>query len=393
MRRHTLTLIIVGLVLLAPAMLNAQGTYPNRAAPYVNDFAGVLSTDTETTLTETLTALDATDNIEIAVVTLPTFTDYTSASFEDFATGLFNNWGIGDAALNNGVMLLIAVEDRKVRLELGAGYDANMDSAMQTVLSEYIAPRLRDDDFDGAVLRGIPTVIERVTGEVAAPAGGGLLAGIVGWVVGHLEWTVGILLAGVLIGIRGIRGAIYNASPRSHTMRCPQCRKRMTQVDDIKDLKQYLTPGQLAEQRANDAYYSVWYCPNGHTYTEAPRQIKNAKSCPQCHNKTMRKGGSKTVLEPTTQAYGQREHYTTCLNCGYQAVTVESIPRILTPEEIAQREAEQARRQEEAARRSHWQHNDYDDNDWANDSSSGWDGGSSDDGGGSSDGGGASDDF
>lgn len=71
--------------------------------------------------------------IEAVVVTINSIGDYQTgdATIEAFATNLFNTWGIGHKKENNGVLILVAVKDRKARIELGKGYGREYDSAMK----------------------------------------------------------------------------------------------------------------------------------------------------------------------------------------------------------------------------------------------------------------------
>jgi uncharacterized membrane protein YgcG len=64
---------------------------------------------------------------------------------ESFATNLFNTWGIGDREKSNGFMILVAVHDRRVRIELGSGYSGEMDQVMQRVMNEDMLPLLSEE--------------------------------------------------------------------------------------------------------------------------------------------------------------------------------------------------------------------------------------------------------
>ncbi len=93
---------------------------------------------------------------------LTTIRDYKTSdyntpdtSIESFATHLFNRWGIGDRATNRGIMLVVARSDRKVRLELGAGYDSSYDKRAKGVIDEFILPSFKKDNYEaGASKKG-----------------------------------------------------------------------------------------------------------------------------------------------------------------------------------------------------------------------------------------------
>ncbi len=68
--------------------------------------------------------------IEAVVVIIKTFGMYKTGdyTFEQFATDLFNSWAVGNAELDNGIMILVSVNDRKVRIEMGSGFKGQYDS-------------------------------------------------------------------------------------------------------------------------------------------------------------------------------------------------------------------------------------------------------------------------
>lgn len=159
---------IVVCTLFASGTIYAQAGYPQPSDTYVNDFANVLSADVETYLREQLGAVENGSDIEMSVVTINSVNDYgtDAGSFEAFATGLFNAWGIGDAARDNGVLLLVAVADRDVRVELGAGYELAQDGDAQDILVENVLPYFRRFDYESGVFNGVRALINEFTGTL-----------------------------------------------------------------------------------------------------------------------------------------------------------------------------------------------------------------------------------
>ena len=98
-------------------------TYPDYSEIYVNDFADLLTNEQESNIRADLNELRTETGIEFTVVTIETMGDYGySGAIEPFATGLFNQWGVGDADRNDGVMMLVSRYDREMRIEVGSGY-------------------------------------------------------------------------------------------------------------------------------------------------------------------------------------------------------------------------------------------------------------------------------
>ncbi|MEY8842814.1 YgcG family protein, partial [Cribrihabitans sp. XS_ASV171] len=97
--------------------------YPGYDEIYVNDYAGLLSSEAEARVRQDLKDLYARAGIEMTVLTIENMGAYGhQGAIEPFATGLFNAWGIGNAARNDGVLVLVARYDREMRIEIGSGY-------------------------------------------------------------------------------------------------------------------------------------------------------------------------------------------------------------------------------------------------------------------------------
>lgn len=142
--------------LLLPLAVTAQ-TFPDYEDLYVNDFAGLLSDTAKQASRKKLREFKRETGIEFTVVTIRSFSDYGySGEIEPFATGLFNTWGVGNADRNDGVMMLISKEDRKMRLEVGSGYGTSKNSAMQRVIDDVILPEFRSNRFSAGIVLGIP---------------------------------------------------------------------------------------------------------------------------------------------------------------------------------------------------------------------------------------------
>ncbi len=163
LRSSLLTTLLCALLV---SSVLAQSGYPQPRDNYVNDFANVLSADAEAYIRTQLEAVEARANIEMSVATIDSISEYdrTARTFEAFATGLFNTWGIGDAARGDGILLLVAVEDRDVRVELGEGYADAQDNDAQDILEENILPAFRRGDFQTGIVNGTHALINEFTG-------------------------------------------------------------------------------------------------------------------------------------------------------------------------------------------------------------------------------------
>src|SRR5215216_3744987 len=124
------------------SIANAKSGYPQRVDPAINDFADLLSPTDATAVRSMLQELRRDTGKELVVVTIASIDQYSTAdkTIESFATNLFNSWGIGDRQRNDGVLLLVAVNDRRVRIELGDGYPHSADEDMAIVIDSMILP-------------------------------------------------------------------------------------------------------------------------------------------------------------------------------------------------------------------------------------------------------------
>jgi len=145
-------------------VLAVAETYPDYVSTDINDFANLLSNEeVRERVRDQLITLQQNTGIEMTVVTLPSQDDYAPLlTLEDFATRLFNTWGIGDATRNDGIMVLVIPQDRAMRIELGAGYGRDWDYAAQIIVDRKFLPKFRNEDYQGGIEAGVAAVIERI---------------------------------------------------------------------------------------------------------------------------------------------------------------------------------------------------------------------------------------
>jgi len=131
---------------------------------WVTDMANVISENAENKLNQMITDLEQNTRAEIAVVTVPDTSP--SPTPKAFATELFNLWGIGKAQSNNGVLLLVAVEERRVEIETGTGLSQRLpDRQVQEILKHNIVPHLKQNRYDAAVIRVVVILVGEVVTE------------------------------------------------------------------------------------------------------------------------------------------------------------------------------------------------------------------------------------
>src|SRR6478752_2997763 len=138
---------LVIIVLVVSSIATHAQNIPARSSPprLVNDLANVLSPEQKEILEERLVAFDDSTSNQIAVVTIPTLGDY---DIETYANKLFRTWGIGSAKHDNGILILVAVNDHKMRIEVGRGLEGAIpDVTAKDIIDNDLAPNFRENNY------------------------------------------------------------------------------------------------------------------------------------------------------------------------------------------------------------------------------------------------------
>jgi len=148
--------------------VNAEKIVDLKATDYVNDFAGVLTTEQKLELSKTLGDLEKQTKYQVAVAIV---NDLDGDYIEHYATKLFEQWGIGkggnDKNSNEGVLFLIAIKDRQMRIEVGYGLEATLtDGISKNILDNFVKPEFKNADYYAGVKTGIDGIATTLNGGV-----------------------------------------------------------------------------------------------------------------------------------------------------------------------------------------------------------------------------------
>lgn len=133
----------------------------------VNDFTGTLTPDQKQALENKLVQLDDSSSTQVSVVIVKTTGGY---SISEYNQELGRAWGVGDKRFNNGVVLLIAKEDRKLDIAVGYGLEGRLtDYTSQHIIDDIIVPNFKGDDYYRGIDQGTDAIIKAVKGEYNAP--------------------------------------------------------------------------------------------------------------------------------------------------------------------------------------------------------------------------------
>lgn len=134
------------------AALAAAQTFP-KPTGRVNDFANVIDPATEAEIDRRLDQLEQATSSEIAVATIQSLGGLAST---EYANRLFKEWGVGQEKLDNGVLVVIAIEDRDMAIEVGYGLEGVLpDGLAGQVIRDDFTPRFRDNDYSGGIRNGV----------------------------------------------------------------------------------------------------------------------------------------------------------------------------------------------------------------------------------------------
>ena len=146
---------------------------PGRPNPprLVNDFTQTLTSDQQAELERKLVAYDDSTSNQIAIVIVASTDDYAPV---DYATKLGREWGVGNKKTNNGVIILVAKNDRAVFIAPGYGLEGALpDITCNQIVQNEILPNFKADDFYRGLDMGSTAIMKAAAGEYKAPAGRG----------------------------------------------------------------------------------------------------------------------------------------------------------------------------------------------------------------------------
>ncbi|MEM9640033.1 MAG: TPM domain-containing protein [Pseudomonadota bacterium] len=294
---------------------------------YLNDYANLLGPEAETRLRAKMVRVYDATGIEMTVLTIARRADYGfDGSNEAFATGVFNDWGIGNAERNDGVLVLVSHLDREMRVELGAGYGTEYNIAMRRVIDDYFLPHFRRDAYEWGIEHGVDETVRALTGLYPDDLERGTLSRGWAWIWRSL-WGLGeaalavLALPGLAVafGLRWYR----RVRPRD----CHACGAAMRrQGEDVDDT--HLDGGQRLEEYVRSVDYDVWECPDcaAMQVTRHPAWMSKYGTCPHCNYRTLR--SETEVLEhATTQKTGRKRIDYQCEHCDHRDSEVRTIPK------------------------------------------------------------------
>ncbi|MGO1460732.1 MAG: TPM domain-containing protein [Marinobacter sp.] len=195
---------LIALIVLPVSAALAQSTpdFPELSGRVV-DKAELLSPTTETKITQMLKAHEQETTEQVVVVTLPDLQGY---AIEDYGYQLGRHWGIGQKGEDNGALLIVAKQERKIRIEVGYGLEGRLtDAASATIINRIMTPALKQGQFEQGIGNGAAAIVKVLGGEpLAAP--GQATGGQQEKPNGRLVTLFFMIIMGVIYFVGGGRG-------------------------------------------------------------------------------------------------------------------------------------------------------------------------------------------
>jgi len=154
----------IALALVLIATVAAALTFPPLTGRIV-DQAGILSPAAEAALEPKLADLEDRSGVQLVVATVGSL---EGQAIEPYANELFRSWKLGEAEKNNGVLLLVAPNERRVRIEVGYGLEGTLTDALsRVIITNAITPRFKAGDYSGGVTRGAEDIVTVLTTDAS----------------------------------------------------------------------------------------------------------------------------------------------------------------------------------------------------------------------------------
>lgn len=156
----------LALVIAAGVLLTTRTAFSSEV-PYlsghVNDLAAILSSSTDEEIETLLKAHEDSTSNQVAVLIIPSL---EGESLEEYSIKVAETWKLGQKGKDNGVLLLVARDDRKVRIEVGRGLEGDLtDQVCGMIIRHEIVPRFRDGDYNGGVRAGVLAILGVIKGS------------------------------------------------------------------------------------------------------------------------------------------------------------------------------------------------------------------------------------
>lgn len=337
---------------------------------YVSNPDGILSKETVDKLNKELYALERKSEVEVAIVAIQSI---GQADYTEFAYQLANYWGIGKVNKSTGLLLLLVLDERAARIEVGNGLEGLLpDAVCERILQNYMFPAFKAGDYDSGFLAATQYITQRLTQESAleellldreyAPQRKGLNLLIAYLILAFLVLLVMDIVAYHLfngrkkspnniqyqrvipyIRICQITMCMFplpmyfwyiyikrqHQKLRQRPIKCPECGAIMRLLNEQEE-DRLLSASQQTEEKLHSVDYDVWECKSCLNHIILPYESMNTRyqTCPYCHTHSYGLYSDVVRVQATQFHPGKREKTYLCKHCGKTDISTYTIPQL-----------------------------------------------------------------
>lgn len=382
MMKRYLIVALMAVATILPLMAYTIDEIPNvhlqDRTRYVSNPDGVLSAEAQTRADSIIADIWRQSSAEVVAVVVRSI---GNEEITDFAHRLATSWGVGKKDKDNGLLLMVVVDQRKATLRTGYGVEGLIpDIIASRIIRDNMAPHFREGDYDAGTIEALQTVNhilttpgateelmskyandENTSGESVDFLGMYKIFIII-VSAAMLCWYIAVLFANrrrddferyqaldklkmpmlfVTFLTLGCTLIIYLLITwqmkhlRNKSRKCPNCNHKMRKLDEETD-NQYLTPAQDAEERINAIDYDVWLCDNCGETDVLPyvNRMTSYTKCPHCGALACNMVSDRIVRSATTNHEGQGMKDYVCQNCRQRTSIPYIIPIIIAASAI-----------------------------------------------------------
>ncbi len=235
--------------------------YPDFQSTTVNDYANLLNAADEAELSAQLAQLRQDTGIEMTVLTLATQANYTSdQSLEQFATGVFNYWGVGHSSRNDGILVMIIRDDQAMRIELGSAYGRDWDQVAMGIVNDHFLNPFREGEYSVGIMEGSAAVIQDIAlrfREGEGARGTTDVNSLAPWFIGGF-----MAILALILGKQFVSDGLTRLRP------CPNCGQRT-----LRQSRRILIPSSTMSAGHGVRRVRCMHCDYDHQTTYAIAQI------------------------------------------------------------------------------------------------------------------------
>jgi uncharacterized protein len=208
--RRSASWLLIATVFLAAAASASADDIPYLTGRVVDD-AGIMSASTRAHVTAMLEAHEQATGNQIVVLTVPTI---QPDSIEEYAVKVFEAWKLGQKGKDNGVLVVVVPQDRKMRIEVGYGLEPTLtDGWCGAIIRNVMTPRFRTGDYSGGIDAGVAAIVARLNGGNRMPEAPRPAPTTVHFNQTQMEWPMRILMGVFVFSIIGLFTAIGVMTP------------------------------------------------------------------------------------------------------------------------------------------------------------------------------------